>query len=445
MPLRVPPSALSVKARYEVGKRLRQRLPRDAQAECQPFSRSPQERLQVLAQVNRGRLARLLPEKYRRMRRSPFAFFRGSAVLMGADLTSHRHTGLTVQLCGDAHVRNLGAYAAPDGTIVFDINDFDETIPGPWEWDVKRFATSLVLAGEEAGQRQVRCEGSVRLFMASYRAHLRGFAAMPLVELARHLITRRPDDAVLAEIVDDARRVTPRRNLRKLTVPTRSGFRFHDKKPDLEHVSPRTAAAVVHALKGYRDTLSANRRRLFERYRPADVAFKLVGTGSVGTRDYVVLLFGNDTTDPLFMQVKQEIPSCYAPYLRSVGPVDHEGRRVSEGQQMMQTLSDPLLGYTRFDGHDYLVRQLADHKAALDPSQLDRRTLFTYATLCGEVLARAHARTTDAATLAGYVGAADTLDRAIAEFAAGYAVQTKADFTEFARALRRRKASGSPV
>jgi uncharacterized protein (DUF2252 family) len=193
---------------------------------------------------------------------------------------------------------------------------------------------------------------------------------------------------------------------------------------------------VVKALKGYASTLNAGRRRTFERYRPADVSFKLVGTGSVGTRDYVVLLFGNDANDPLFMQVKQELPSCYTSFLPKHSRLGHEGRRVAEGQQMMQTASDPFLGYTRCGGRDYLVRQLADHKAGLAPTALKGDPLLAYAHLCGEVLAKGHARTTDAAVLAGYAGGSAKLDSAIAAFAVAYAEQTRMDYRLFVGALR---------
>lgn len=380
------------------------------------------------------------------MRVSPFAFFRGAAVLMASDLATHPSSGLTVQLCGDAHVHNLGAYAAPDGQLVFDLNDFDETMPGPWEWDLKRLATSFVLAGQECGQSGGQCEAAVRALVASYRRYLRTFAAMPFATLARHLVTRERDEPLLDTILDMARRVTPDRNLRKLTVGARGRFRFHDRKPDLAHVSSSTAGDVVRALEAYATTLSTGRRRTFERYQPADVAFKLVGTGSVGTRDYVVLLFGNDGHDPLFLQVKQELPSCYAPYLPAPRPrIRHQGRRVAEGQQIIQTASDPLLGYTRFGGHDFLVRQLADHKAGLAPTDLKGGTLLAYARLCGEVLAKGHARTTDAAVLAGYVGASAKLDIAIAAFAVAYAAQTNVDYRRFVRFLRDRRLLQRPA
>jgi uncharacterized protein (DUF2252 family) len=428
--------ATSLRDRYEAGQRLRKRLTRTQQAHWMPAQDRP-DPIQTLTSTNAGRVARLLPEKYRRMRASPFSFFRGAAVLMASDLARLPRSGITVQLCGDAHVRNLGAYAAPDGRIVFDINDFDETMPGPWEWDVKRLATSLVLASQESGQAESRQSEAVRIFVRSYRAHLREFARMPVARLAGHLITRGQDDPLLDKIIENARRITPARNLRRLVVARKGVFRFHDQRPDLEHVLPKVAAQVVRSLALHRGMLNASRRRTFDAYHPADVAFKIVGTGSVGTRDYVVLLFGNDRHDPLFMQVKQELPSCYAPYLKAEPRATHQGRRVAEGQQMMQTASDPFLGYTRFGGHDYLVRQLADHKAGLEPTELAGRTLLAYARLCGEVLAKGHARTSDAAMLAGYVGSSPRLDNAIAEFAAAYAEQTKADYRRFVGWLRR--------
>jgi uncharacterized protein (DUF2252 family) len=423
-------------ARYDRGVRIRQRVARSAHAAVSLAKQTPQDRLAILAIVNAGRLPSLLPEKVRRMRGSPFAFFRGAAVLMAADLASGVRTGITAQLCGDAHVRNLGAYAGPGGTLVFDLNDFDETINGPWEWDVKRLATSLILTCEESALSARVAEACVRAFAASYRAHLNTFAALPFTKLARYFITRRPDEPVLQAIFADAERTTPRRNLEKLAAQRGGRFGFHDRPPVLEHVSDRQAAEVLGGLDRYRTALTGGRRRTFDRYRPVDVAFKLVGTGSVGTRDYVVLLFGNGVRDPLFMQVKQELASCYVPFLPQPRGVVHQGQRVAEGQQMMQTWSDPFLGYTRFGGHDYLVRQLADHKACLDPDSLTRQTAMEYAGLCGEALAKGHARTTDSAVLAGYLGQSAKFDRALVEFAVTYADQTRADYVAFVRSLR---------
>lgn len=424
----------SPRDRYAAGKRLREPVPREAHAEWQV--KDGPHRLEPLAAVNQGRQPDLLPEKYKRMRASPFAFYRGAAAVMASDLATTPSSGVAVQLCGDAHVRNLGAYEALDGALVFDLNDFDETIPGPWEWDVKRLATSIVLAAEEAGQSVDRCVAGVRRFVESYRRYLRQFALMPFATLARYRITRRRGNPVLDEVFRAAERVTPLRNLQKLTVNRNQHYRFHDTPPVLQPVSARVAAEVMTALASYRETLNAGRRRTFERYQPVDVAFKVVGTGSVGTRDYVVLLFGNGVADPLFIQVKQELPSCYLPYLRHVPAITHEGRRVAEGQQFLQTLSDPFLGYSRFGGHDYLVRQLADHKAALDPAALTGRMLAEYAVLCGEVLAKGHARTGDAAQLAGYAGKSAKLDDAITAFAIGYAEQVRRDYRLFKRTHR---------
>ena len=392
----------------------------------------------LLRQTNAGRLPGLLDERYRRMGTTPFAFFRGAAAVMAADLARQPNTGLTVQLCGDAHVRNLGAYAAPDGRLVFDLNDFDETARGPWEWDVKRLATSLVLAGTEAGHSASDGQAAVRTFVSAYRTHLRAFAQMPVASLDRYLITRHNREPLVADILAAARLATPERNLKRLTTATRAGIRFHDRKPTLQHVSAGDAAAVLRGLRDYRDTLHVGHRQVFDAYEPADVAFKVVGTGSVGTRDFIVLLFGNGGRDPLFLQVKQALPSCYTPYLPAGPSAVHQGQRVAEGQQMIQTVSDPFLGYTRFGGHDYLVRQLADHKASLDPSALAGTTLAAYSRLCGEVLAKGHARTGDGLAIAGYAGTSARLDNVLADFAVAYSEQVAADFARFVTWLRRR-------
>jgi uncharacterized protein (DUF2252 family) len=438
------PSPSSFKERYDRGKQLRKATPRETLGEWAPAKERP-DPLRTLATVNPGRIPALLPIKAQRMSASPFAFFRGAAVLMSSDLVTSPVSGLTVQLCGDAHIRNLGAYADPDGRLIFDLNDFDETLPGPWEWDVKRLATSLVLAGDEAGETQANCVAAVRAFVSAYRQALNVFAELPVLDLAKYRVSRHREDPVLAGIFDKAQRVTPLRNLKKLAARAANGaYRFHDEPPLLRHVQADRAQAVLDSLAGYRDTLGAGRRMVFDAYRPADVAFKLVGTGSVGTRDYVVLLFGNGLEDPLFLQVKQELTSCHQPYLPSSPRSDQQGRRVAEGQQRMQTAYDPLLGYTRMGSEDYLVRQLADHKAALDPADLVGKVCSGYAALCGEVLAKGHARTGDAAALAGYCGNAAKLDDAIAKFAVTYAAQTKADYKLFMKSLPKKPGNPKP-
>ena len=372
------------------------------------------------------------------MAASPFGFFRGAAPLMAMDLAGYPVTGLTVQLCGDAHVRNLGAYAAPDGHLVFDLNDFDETLAdAPWEWDVKRLATSLILANREAGGQDPAGIVAVREFARCYRKSLRRFAAMHVLDLMTYEIHRYPKDSCVHAILQKAERATPAKNLAKLTVPGPGGEpRFHDQPPLLSHVEEAEARAVIASLDSYRDTLGLDRRQALDAYRPVDVTFKVVGTGSVGTRDYVVLLLGNGPDDALFLQVKEELPSAWSVALPGDTAHLHQGRRVAEGQHRCQTVTDPFVGWTSIDGHDYLVRQLSDHKASLDPAELEGDVLTEYAQVCGETLAKAHARTSSAAALAGYCGKGHSLDHALADFALAYAWQTTQDHAALAAAIQ---------
>jgi uncharacterized protein (DUF2252 family) len=423
----------SLAERRAAGKRLRDHLSRVDQAGWKPpAGRDP---LATIKATNEGRLPKLIPMKMGLMSLSPFAFFRGTAPVMAKDLATLPTTGLTVQLCGDAHVKNLGAYAGPDGHLVFDINDFDETIPGPWEWDLKRLAASIVLAGRDAGEGN--CAGAVLELVRCYRESLALFSAIKALDLAKYEIHGHSENQAIREVLQKAERVTPARNLKKLTEPGENGWpRFHDNLPSLRHVGEGKKVAVFDSLKDYRETVTAGRQLILDSYHPVDIAFKVVGTGSVGTRDYVILLFGNDLDDPMFLQVKEELPSCYTPYLKCAQPFANEGQRVAQGQQRMQTVTDPFLGWTTVEGRHYLVRQLADHKAAIDPGELKGGTLLAYATVCGKVLAKAHARTGDAAALYGYCGDSAKLDKAIAKFAIAYADQTTADYEKFLKAIK---------
>jgi uncharacterized protein (DUF2252 family) len=392
-------------------------------------------------------VAYLLAANAARVAASPFAFFRGAASLMAADLAPAPVTGLRVQLCGDAHLVNLGAYAAPDGHLVFDLNDFDETIAGPWEWDLKRLATSFILAGRQAGGRDKDGQAAVIQLVESYREGLARFAAMRGLELVSYEVRRHSKSGPVRAVLQKAERATPARTLQKLTSPGPGGTpRFHDQPPLLRHVSDQDAAKVVASLQAYRDTLGADHRQVLDLYHPVDVAFKVVGTGSVGTRDYVVLLLGRGADDPLFLQVKEELPSCWAAHLPGAASYPNEGQRVAEGQHRMQTVTDAFVGWTRIDDTGYLVRQLADHKAAVDVTELKGDALAEYALVCGEVLAKAHARTGDAVALAGYCGRSDRLDAAIGKFALAYATQTGQDYAAFEAAVhdgRLRTASAS--
>jgi len=426
---------LPLNERRKRGKGLRNQLKRERNADWAPKKARGDPVATILA-ANSDRLRQLLPIKMGRMAAGPFAFFRGAAPLMAADLATLPVSGLRVQICGDAHVRNLGAYAAPEGHLVFDINDFDETTRGPWEWDLKRLATSLVLAGREAGASKSACRDSVEEMVKSYRTSMNGFALMSVCDLARVEVRRGAKGTPVHAVLQKARRVTPNGTLKKLTVAgERTDHRFHDRPPVLRHVDAKTRGEVIQSLRSYRKTVPTSHRWMLEAYEPVDVAFKIVGTGSVGTRDYIVLLFGNGVRDPLMLQVKEEMPSCYAPYVSGNATVEHEGRRVAEGQQRMQTAADPFLGYTTIQGRDFLVRQLSDHKASIDPVNLKGTALLEYALVCGELLAKGHARTGDHAAIAGYCGYSTRLDRALAKFAKRYADQTESDYKQFKKAI----------
>lgn len=384
-----------------------------------------------------GRIADLLPLKYGRMATSPFGFFRGAVVLMAYDLAQLPVTGLRVGLCGDAHARNMGAFAAPDGHLVFDLNDFDEAYPGPWEWDVKRMAASLVLAGREAGDREDQCRDAVIELARAYREALERFSHMKMLELVRWEIRRHAREAgPIAGVLKKAAGADLDRVMKKLTEPRGKYRRFVEKPPLLTHVEDHVIAKVLAALPSYRETLGPDRKQVLDAYAPFDVAFKVVGTGSVGTRDYVILLFGSGPDDPLFLQIKEARPSPYQPFVADVPPFPHEGRRVAEAQHRAQTVTDPFLGWTSIDGAPYIGRQLADHKASVELTELKGSALIDYASVTGEILAKAHARTGDAAALCGYCGDTDRLDKALADFAFAYARRTEEDHAALKSAIK---------
>jgi uncharacterized protein (DUF2252 family) len=380
-----------------------------------------------------GRLPALLEIKWQRMAAGPFEFFRGAVPIMAADLAVMPHTGLMTQLCGDAHVNNLGAYAAPDGRLVFDINDFDETIHGPFEWDVKRLATSIILAGREAGDKDADCDAAVAVLLKTYRRSMQTFAKMPVMDLARYQVHRLQRIEPVSKALGKAERTTPQANQERLTEqPQHTDHRiFVEKKPLQYRVSGAKAQEVLDSLSFYRTTLLPERRHFLDQYRPLDVAFRVVGTGSVGLRDYVIYLEGNGSGDPLFLQIKEEPASAYAPYLGEMAEPQHQGQRVAQGQRSMQFLSDLLLGWTTIKNRHYLVRQLSDHKASIVLTDLKGEGLPQYAEMCGELLARGHARSGDPLALAGYIGNSDRFAEAIAEFADDYADQMEADYKTF--------------
>ena len=404
---------------------------------------------ELLERSMRGRVPALIKLKYELMAQSPFGYFRGAVPVMAADLAVLPNTGIVSQICGDAHVRNLGAYAAPDGRLVFDINDFDETIHGPFEWDLKRMATSLVLAGRGSGHKEPAARQAVEKCIERYSAQMRAFAKMPGLEVGRFQVHRLGQVAPVHAALMKAERSTPQHTLEQLTEPVPgSGAvkpgaprRFRELKPTLTRVTGAQAHAVLASLVPYGEMLEPQRQHLLSFYRPVDVAFKVVGTGSVGLRDYCVYFEGNGPADPLFLQIKEEPASAYAAYLPDARPPHHNGQRVAEGQRAMQLQSDPFLGWTHIGGRQYLVRQLNDHKGSIDLPDLAGAGLQAYGEVCGELLARGHARSGDSLVIAGYLGSGDGFAEALAKFGSLYADQTEKDW----EALRRsRKTKTKP-
>ncbi len=390
--------------------------------------------IDLLLESQRGRIPELLPIKWARMKVSPFGFFRGAVPVMAADLAALPNSELMAQLCGDAHVQNLGAFEAPDGRLIFDINDFDETIVGPWEWDVKRMSASLVLAGREAGNSDKECKQAVLAFAGRYRLSMRRFSEMPFVELARFQIYR--EITPLRPVLRKAERATPQHNLATLTYIRSGRHVFHDRTPVQYHVSKRQSDAAAASLHTYAPTLLPERAHFFAQYQVEDVAFRVVGTGSVGLRDYVLLMFGGAISDPLFIQIKEEPGSAYTPYLPHSPVAAHQGQRVAEGGRAMQMQSDLFSGWTSIAGRQYVVRQLRDHKASIEEEDLKGAGLVEYAEMCGELLSKGHARSGDPCAISGYLGQIDKFDRAMVAFGISYANATVKDWEKFKQAIR---------
>ena len=437
----------SPEERRALGQARRKQVGRHQHEALHPKAR-PAPALELIARSMRGRVPPLIQLKYQLMAESPFGYFRGAAPVMAADLAQLPSTGIVSQLCGDAHVCNLGAFAAPDGRLVFDINDFDETIRGPFEWDLKRMAASLVLAGRAAGHKDGTARKAAAACIERYAQQMRTFSRMPQLEVNRFQVHRIDLAKPVHDALSKAERATPQHTFEQLTVPvssrpisSRSSVRrrFKESKPMLWRVTGARAAAVLASLGPYREMLEPQRQHLLDFYRPVDVAFKVVGTGSVGLRDYCIYMEGNGPGDPLFLQIKEEVASAYAPYLPDPLPAAHNGRRTAEGQRFMQIQTDPFLGWTHIGSRQYLVRQLNDHKGSITITDLVGANLKAYAEVCGELLARGHARSGDAQTIAGYIGTGDAFPEAIAEFGIVYADQTGKDWAELRRSGRAKK------
>src|ERR1051325_9337692 len=433
-----PPLHRARAEREAFGRRLRERVRR---VDLNVWVTGERDVLARLRANEDGRLREVLPYRHGRMAASPFAFLRGGAAIMAPDLASLPHTGYPVQICGDAHVRNLGAYASPEGRIVFDVNDFDETCRAPWEWDVKRLAISLVLVGREAGTSDRNARDAVMAMVQSWRETLYELADLPAVELGRYCVHRFAAGGPIGRVLRKAERLTPVQARDQLTAPANDGKpRFVSNPPKLTRVADAEARAVLDSLAAYRETLAPNHQQVLDCYLAYDVAFKVAGTGSIGGRNYAVLCIGNGIDDPLTLQVKQAPPSCYEALGLVPGDsrvASHQGKRVAEGQHRLQTWTDPLLGWTTIGGVPFYVRQLSDHKASIDPADLKRSPLIEYARVCGETFAKAHGRTSDAAVLYGYAGQADKLDHALADLAINGPAQVTGDWNALVAAIRR--------
>ncbi|MFG2309617.1 DUF2252 domain-containing protein [Streptomyces sp. NPDC048566] len=427
------------------GRAARKRVSRSAHGTWIPAADRP-DPVGVLQRQGRDRLPELLPVRYGRMAASPAAFLRGAAAVMAADLAAQPHTGLTVQLCGDAHLLNFGLYASPERArpLLFDLADFDETYPGPFEWDVKRLAASAAVAARENGHKEEHAFAAARAVARHYRETMRRLArqgeltvwyehvdADLLLPLVRSGRGRRRAEATLTR----ARRRTSLHALGKLVETVDGRPRIVRDPPLLEPAGTLDTASLRKIFHDYRSTLSEERRLLLDRYRFVDAARKVVGVGSVGTRCFLVLLAGRDAGDPLFLQIKQAGRSVLEEHLPS-GPYLHPGRRVVAGQRLMQAAGDLFLGWTTGpEGRAFYWRQVRDVKGSADVAGMGPADLRGYAGLCGTALARAHARSGDRVAIAAYLGGADTFDRALAAFALRYAERTAADHAALGAAV----------
>ncbi|KUO00097.1 DUF2252 domain-containing protein [Streptomyces caeruleatus] len=431
----------------EEGKALRRRVPRGEHALLDLDAARP-DAVAAVEESNLGRLADLTPIRVGRMAATPFAFLRGSAGLMAYDLARTPMTRIRAQICGDAHAANFGLYGDPRGGLIIDLNDFDETLYGPWEWDLKRLATSLVLAGREAGADEDACRKAAHDTVGAYRRTMRLLAKLSVLDawnaIADEELVSHTDAhdllGTLERVAEKARANTSGRFAAKSTEPTEDGGRrFVDAPPVLRRVPDAEAASVAASLESYVTTLSEDRHPLLSRHSVHDVAFRVVGTGSVGTRSYVVLLLDH-RGESLVLQVKEARPSALLPHLVTAGfeapQAEHEGRRVVLGQKRMQVVSDVLLGWTTVDGLPFQVRQFRNRKGSVDPAALAADQIDDYARMTGALLARAHSHSADPRLVSGYCGKNDELDEAIATFAVSYADRTEADHSALVTAVR---------
>jgi uncharacterized protein (DUF2252 family) len=433
--------------RLAAGKALRDQTPRQSHADWKP-PRDRRDPIDILEASNQDRLAELVPIRFGRMLPSPFTFLRGSAALMAADLAVTPTTGLKVQACGDCHLLNFGLFATPERNLIFDINDFDETLPAPWEWDVKRLAVSFAVAVRDIKLNDKRAQEAATECVRAYRERLRELSKMSPLDVwydrldAQTIIDMAPDEKireVREELVEKAKQRIGDYLYPRISEEVAGRRRLIDQPPALFHVTkelePEHEEIIQEGLEKYRLSLPDERRVLFDRYSLEDVVIKAVGIGSVGTRCFVGLFFSAEN-HPLLLQFKQACPSVLELYAGKSRYENH-GERVVVGQRLMQSASDIFLGWTRGrHGRDYFIRQLRDMKmsARIEEGATATQTLL-YAALCGRTLAHAHAKSGDAALISGYLGKSDDFDQAVGQFALEYADQNEADYTALVEAV----------
>src|SRR5271157_227263 len=432
--------------RLENGKEMRDGVPLNSLAQWMPRT-SRRDPLDILIGSNKGRVKKLIPIRHDRMMKGQLAYLRGSADVMAHDLSLFPNTGIHAQACGDCHLLNFGFFATPERNIIFDINDFDETLPAPFEWDVKRLAVSFYVAGSEKGLSEKECSDKVREMVGSYRNSMQGFSRMPVLQQWY----ARADPDLIHSYLPDIPLKKGGQMPQEPTLPSHTEHynpivtgeaegnrRFVDHPPLIYHPPEKWQVEEQFAvsLEEYRASLPPERRILYDRYSLDDIAIKVVGVGSVGTRCFI-LLYGAEAGDELVLQAKEARHSVFEPYVGAAA-YGHQGERVVTGQRIMQSTSDIFLGWmtNHKDNIQYYVRQLRDMKYSVDVQKMSSDQLLQYGRLCGWTLARAHAKGGDAATIAGYLGEEDDFDRAIGGFAKEYAVQVTRDYKEFIDAVK---------
>ncbi len=428
-----------------MGRQLRHQVPRKALGEwTAPDGRA--DPIELLLESHEGRLEWLIPVRVARMVASPYGFLRGTAIVMAADVAALPATGITPVICGDAHLGNFGFYASPEGELVIDLNDFDEAHPGGWEWDLRRLAASIWVAGRENGSAEEQCRDAVLSCVAAYRDEVRFLAEQPLLMRSynRLDVGRLHETATEKSLRDEiersakrARTRTSDRALPRFTHEHEGSRRIVEEPPLITRVSGPDADLIGQALDEYLKTLAPHWRRVLGGYTVVDIAHKVVGVGSVGLRAYVALLEGSSPDDVVFLQMKQARRSVLAQYVHGDSAWHaHQGQRVVEYQQALQTVSDPLLGWTTIDGRQFYVRQFRNMKGTIPLDAIDAAALADYAGIVGHLLAKGHARTSGASMIAGYAGSSDKLDQSLARFAESYADQTESDHAQLVKAVR---------